>query len=601
MSVCSIVQRAEGIPSCEPHNIEEATPPSPPSSPILSDERPLPYHIQFSHIRNLGPWDFFVIAYLRTTVSDDRLFVEKAVQLIDSMDEDKEEVANTVLSMISTDGLTNPNIVAELMNRGAYDENVLSFLKTNHPDRFFELLLKVELYVFTKICLYNPELIENELALELVEKKPIYTAALCRRRNALSEFLEEAIKRNPSVIAFIHEDKEILTPYDFEFVMDDGSIVTTRALEYYLLAYQTDPASIGLIHDSEISVELFAYASRLDPNAFWDLSNIIFMLADPDTPPEIIEDLLREDPTRTSLVNAQMRYDPRFYPILRGNPLTADFAQFPHGGETRGRFWSDFDYNRIIDVHRPDLENRIAADPQNPSHPDKPVALLIYGNAENPENTFEHSNEMHRLLEAGYEVAYYEITNEHQFAFIMKNYLPLLRSGDTVILGGHGQQGEIALSYAVDERNYLDLQDAGQFKAAFENSKIPDGVNLILHSCSNASGGMEANNAMNLFYDVFGGKWHLYAMDQSADFYASFDNGRLVSITQWDGTLYHIFPGTRAFETHEANINLYHSLLANDVMHAHERNTLSHLTDILGAVFTFEETTRYATDSLPTA
>jgi len=41
--------------------------------------------------------------------------------------------------------------------------------------------------------------------------------------------------------------------------------------------------------------------------------------------------------------------------------------------------------------------------------------------------------------------------------------------------------------------------------------------------------------------------------------------------------------------------------LANDVMHAHERNTLSHLTDILGAVFTFEETTRYATDSLPTA
>ena len=110
------------------------------------------------------------------------------------------------------------------------------------------------------------------------------------------------------------------------------------------------------------------------------------------------------------------------------------------------------------------------------------------------------------------------------FIRIINFYLPLLRAGDVVSVGGHGSK--ISLDFSLDSARYrsrlflnkwdllLDISDEDELKEAIPADRIAEGVHLFLESCSNAEGGNEADNMMNMMFRAFRERWHVYAMDK---------------------------------------------------------------------------------------
>lgn len=311
---------------------------------------------------------------------------------------------------------------------------------------------------------------------------------------------------------------------------DIVATIIKRCPEYYL----------GLPWDSPYlsDTEIMAFA-------FEDPDNIPLVLFNIHAPEELIEKALLQDPANIRHVNPKELYNPRWADYVANDPklhylLEPPISDLPHGGETLTRFDSDLDYSSML-KSRLDLELRIVANPENPSHPSEPVALFIY--CKDDHNGAFNINAIHKLQEQGFAVAYYEVENEEEFISVMNSYLPMLRENDTVFVGGHGWKNGLILHDTGDEKGNIDTGDKQQLISAFPEQYISYGVKLILNACSNAAGGAQADNMLNSMFDVFRGRWHVYAVTEPSQSYYEVHFHGFAGIRQWKGDSYHIWPG----------------------------------------------------------
>jgi hypothetical protein len=264
---------------------------------------------------------------------------------------------------------------------------------------------------------------------------------------------------------------------------------------------------------------------------------------------DVVEAAVRQNPE--AIFFTDMEHVQRLRKYLLANERTkALFGELPHRRITSGRFASKTD-EMMAEANRASAEAELKAHPGAPRHPDRPIALFLFPAADHS-GAF-NVNYIHRLDKLGYQVIYYEYANELEYANIIAAYLPLLRKDDVVAAGGHGtrtsmQAGKAAGRYYNEwEFVHVDLKDEKMLLNMLPEEEIPEGVHFIAQSCSNAAGGPEADNMMNMHYRVFRKKWHVYSPKEDNNMYVIGAYGDNITLKPLNSnveypTVYHRLP-----------------------------------------------------------
>ena len=145
----------------------------------------------------------------------------------------------------------------------------------------------------------------------------------------------------------------------------------------------------------------------------------------------------------------------------------------------------------------------------------RPLALMIYPEADH-NTAFEKSQAIIQdLIDKGYKIMYYEVDNENDFIAGFKS-ATRNQLAQIVIIGGHGDQDSTALGNEDptktgtadaqrDETKDLDLSDLAQLQAAGLADCVVPNATIISVSCSTGRGRADGPNMANMWSQVFPG------------------------------------------------------------------------------------------------